>query len=74
MYLLKHICIGVNSVINQLIVALVLTTSACLSSYTADAGATTQRPVMPGTEITITITSIIQPGAYPTGKAPITYY
>jgi len=53
MYLLKQICIGVHSVINQLIVALVLTTSACLSSFTADAGTTiTQQPVMPGTSIT----------------------
>ncbi|SEN09940.1 hypothetical protein SAMN05660816_00185 [Niastella yeongjuensis] len=40
MYLLKHICIGVNSVIDLLIVALVPTTSACLSSFT------------PGTSIT----------------------
>jgi len=37
MYLLKHICIGVNSVINRLIVALVPTTSACLSSFTPGA-------------------------------------
>lgn len=40
MYLLKHICIGVNSVINQLIVTLALTTSACLSSFTPGAGIT----------------------------------
>lgn len=33
MYLLKHICQD-NSVANQLNVALVLTTSACLSSFT----------------------------------------
>jgi len=32
MYLLKHICIEFNSVINQLIVALVLATSAYLFS------------------------------------------
>jgi hypothetical protein len=40
MYLLKHICIGVNSVINQLIVALVPTTSSCLSSFTPGASIT----------------------------------
>lgn len=37
MYLLKHICIGAHSVINQLIVTLALTTSACLSSFTPGA-------------------------------------
>jgi hypothetical protein len=40
MYLLKHICIGVTTGINQLIVTLALIVSACLSSFT------------PGTEIT----------------------
>ena len=41
MYLLKHICIGVISVINQLIAALVpTTTSACLSSFTPGASIT----------------------------------
>lgn len=40
MYLLKHIC-QVNSVINQLIGALVLTTSACLSSFTTQGSAIT---------------------------------
>ena len=40
MYLLKRICIGVNSVINQLIAALVPTTSACLSSFTPGASIT----------------------------------
>ncbi len=50
MYLLKHICIRVYSVFNQLIVALVLTTSACLFSYTTSAGSATQAPVMPGAE------------------------
>jgi hypothetical protein len=42
MYLLKHICIGVNSVIDQLIVALVPTTSACLSSFTPGTSITAQ--------------------------------
>jgi hypothetical protein len=37
MYLLKHICIGVRAVINQLIVTLTLITSACLSSFTPGA-------------------------------------
>jgi len=40
MYLLKHICIGVDSVINQLIVTLVPITSACLSSFTPGASIT----------------------------------
>lgn len=51
MYLLKHICIRVSSVFNQQIVALVLTTSACLSSYTTTTGNTDRSPVMPGAEI-----------------------
>jgi hypothetical protein len=34
MYLLKHICIRINSACNQLIVTLLLTTSACLFSHT----------------------------------------
>jgi hypothetical protein len=42
MYLLKHIRIGVNSVINQLIVALVPVTSACLSSFTPGASITAE--------------------------------
>ena len=42
MYLLKHIYIGVNSVINHLIVALVLTTSACLFSFSAYSGTNSQ--------------------------------
>jgi hypothetical protein len=45
MYLLKHIYIGVNSVINHLIVALVLTTSACLFS-SAYAGTLAQSPIL----------------------------
>jgi hypothetical protein len=40
MYLLKHICIGVNSVINQLTAALVPTTSACSSLFTPGASIT----------------------------------
>jgi hypothetical protein len=51
MYLLKHICIKVNSVFNLPIVALVLSTSACLFSYTTSAGSPTQLPVIPGAEI-----------------------
>jgi hypothetical protein len=35
MYLLKHIYTRANSAINHLIVALVLTTSACMFSFTA---------------------------------------
>jgi hypothetical protein len=45
MYLLKHIFIGVNSVNNQLIVALVLTTSAYLFSLSAYSGTSSQTPV-----------------------------
>jgi hypothetical protein len=45
MYLLKHIYIGVNLVNNQLIVALVLTTSAYLVSLSAFSGTTSQTPV-----------------------------
>lgn len=41
MYLLKHICI--NSACNQLIVALVLTTSACLFSHTTSEAEITAR-------------------------------
>ena len=52
MYLLKHIYTGVNSVINHLIVALVLTTSACLFSFSAYAGTTAQSPVLSGIAIT----------------------
>jgi hypothetical protein len=51
MYLLKHICIRINIVCNQLIVVLVLTTSACLFSYTTTAGSNTQSPVISGAEI-----------------------
>lgn len=52
MYLLKQIYIEVNSVINQLIVTLVLTTSACLFSFSADAGTTAESPVLLRGEIT----------------------
>ncbi len=51
MYLLKHICKRVNSVCDQLIAALVLTTSACLFSYTTSTGNITQSPVMQRAEI-----------------------
>jgi hypothetical protein len=51
MYLLKHICIELNSVINQLIVALVLTTSAYMFSAGANAGTTTQLRSMSGAAI-----------------------
>ncbi|HEX6429389.1 MAG TPA: hypothetical protein VF008_16975 [Niastella sp.] len=42
---MKHIYIGVNSVNNHLIVALVLTTSAYLFSLSAYSGTTSQTPV-----------------------------
>lgn len=51
MYLLKQIYIEVNSVINQLIVILVLTTSAYLLS-SAYAGTTAESPVLLRVEIT----------------------
>ncbi|THU41403.1 hypothetical protein FAM09_04650 [Niastella caeni] len=49
---MKHIFIGVNSVINQLIVALALTISACLSSISVNAGTISQQPVSQRIEIT----------------------
>jgi hypothetical protein len=51
MYLLKHICIGVNSACNQLIAALILTTSTCLFSYTTSSGNITQLPIHQRAEI-----------------------
>ena len=41
MYLLKHIYTQANSAINHLIVALVLTTSACMFSFSASGAAIT---------------------------------
>jgi len=40
MYLLKHICSGISPVIDQLIVTLVLNTSACLVSSTTSGAST----------------------------------
>ena len=77
MYLLKQIYIEVNSVINQLIVTLVLTTSACLFSFSADAGTTTESPVLLRVEITASNghvnTHNNNKHTQPSGK-PITYY
>jgi hypothetical protein len=52
MYLLKHIYTGVHSVINHLIVMLVLTTSACLFSFSAYSGTNSKQLILPGITIT----------------------